>query len=207
MLAITRQESSFDAHARSYVGARGLMQLMPATARATAKQIDVPYSVTRLTSDPAYNAMLGSAHLGTLIEGYSGSYIMSVAAYNAGASRVGEWQSSYGDPRSTAVDPIDWIENIPFSETRNYVQRVMENMEVYRTQLAASPQKIRIAEDIRRNTGAPISTPVPAPGHIPLASPASEEASAVPDDGPQAPDVSTSDRPSTPSKKRQHAKP
>jgi soluble lytic murein transglycosylase len=147
------------------------MQLMPATARTTARQVGVPYSVSRLTSDPAYNAMLGSAHLGSLIDDYSGSYVMSIAAYNAGATRVGEWQGQFGDPRSTAVDPIDWIENIPFSETRNYVQRVMENLEIYRTRLAGSGQKVRLSDDIRRNTGAPIATPVPIPGKIPLASP------------------------------------
>ncbi|MDO8287901.1 MAG: lytic transglycosylase domain-containing protein [Parvibaculum sp.] len=169
---LSRQESEFDPEAQSPVGARGLMQLMPATARATARQIDVPYSLPRLTSDPAYNAMLGSAHLGDLIEGYDGSYIMSIAAYNAGASRVSEWRGDYGDPRSTIIDPIDWIENIPFSETRNYVQRVIENMEVYRTQLSTTPQKIRISDDIRRNTGAPISTPAPKPGQTPLAAPA-----------------------------------
>jgi soluble lytic murein transglycosylase len=168
---LSRQESEFDPAAMSPVGARGLMQLMPATARIVARQISVPYSVSRLTSDPAYNAMLGSAHLGDLIDGYSGSYIMSVAAYNAGATRVGEWQDQFGDPRSTAVDPIDWIENIPFSETRNYVQRVMENMEIYRTRLSGSAQKVRLSEDIRRNTGAPITAAAPIPGKIPLASP------------------------------------
>lgn len=168
---LSRQESEFDPAARSPVGARGLMQLMPATARMTARQISVPYSTDRLTTDPAYNAMLGSAHLGDLIEGYSGSYVMGIAAYNAGATRVSEWQGQYGDPRSTAVDPIDWIENIPFSETRNYVQRVMENLEIYRTRLKGSAQKIRLGDDIRRNTGAPITTAAPIPGKIPLASP------------------------------------
>jgi soluble lytic murein transglycosylase len=168
---LSRQESEFDPQAKSPVGARGLMQLMPNTAKTVARQIDVPYSKSRLTTDPAYNAMLGSAHLGDLIQGYSGSYVMSVAAYNAGSSRVDEWTTKFGDPRSTSVDPIDWIENIPFSETRNYVQRVMENLEVYRTRLSGSAQKIQLADDIRRNTGAPISTPAPTPGVVPLASP------------------------------------
>ena len=165
------------------------MQLMPNTARMVARQIDVPYSRDRLTSDPAYNAMLGSAHLGDLIQGYSGSYIMSVAAYNAGSSRVSQWQDQFGDPRSTAVDPIDWIENIPFSETRNYVQRVMENTEVYRTRLSGSAQPIRITDDIQRNTGAVISTPVPVSGMIPLASPLAPAAIMTPvveDDEPSA---------------------
>ncbi|MGV8995864.1 MAG: transglycosylase SLT domain-containing protein [Parvibaculaceae bacterium] len=200
---LSRQESEFDPEARSPVGARGLMQLMPNTARATARQIDMPYSLDRLTSDPAYNAMLGSAHLGTLIEDFNGSYIMSIAAYNAGASRVGEWRDAYGDPRSTAVDPIDWIENIPFSETRNYVQRVMENFEVYRTQLSATPQKIRIGDDIHRNTGTPVTTPPPAAGHLPLASPIIEDAPSV---DAEAPDITNSDVPLAPSKKRRQAK-
>ncbi|WP_185681042.1 lytic transglycosylase domain-containing protein [Parvibaculum sedimenti] len=160
---LSRQESEFDAGVVSPAGARGLMQLMPGTAKIVARQIKVPYSTDRLTSDPAYNAMLGSAHLGDLIENYSGSYIMSVAAYNAGGSRVGEWMGQFGDPRSAAVDPIDWIENIPFSETRNYVQRVMENTEIYRTRLNGVPGRIRLKEDLSRHTGAPITTPSPMP--------------------------------------------
>ncbi len=161
VLGLSRQESEFDPAAKSPVGARGLMQLMPATAKMVARQINVPYSRSRLTTDPAYNAMLGSAHLGDLIEDFNGSYIMSITAYNAGTTRVGEWQGQYGDPRASTVDPIDWIENIPFSETRNYVQRVMENMEIYRTRLSGSAQKIRIADDIRRNTGQPVASPTP----------------------------------------------
>ena len=186
---LSRQESEFDPQARSPVGARGLMQLMPNTARMVARQVDVPYSRDRLTSDPAYNAMLGSAHLGDLIQGYDGSYIMSIAAYNAGASRVGEWQGQFGDPRSTAIDPIDWIESIPFSETRNYVQRVMENLEVYRTRLSNTSQPIRISDDIRRNTGTVITTPAPVRGMIPLASPLAPAVSMTPvveDDEPAA---------------------
>lgn len=158
VFGLSRQESEFDPTAQSPVGARGLMQLMPATAKMVARQINVPYSRSRLTTDPAYNAMLGSAHLGDLIGNFNGSYIMSIAAYNAGSTRVDEWQEQYGDPRSSTADPIDWIENIPFSETRNYVQRVMENLEIYRTRLSGSAQKVRIADDIRRNTGAPVAS-------------------------------------------------
>ena len=159
---LSRQESEFDPAAKSPVGARGLMQLMPATAKVVARQIDVPYSRNRLTSDPAYNAMLGTAHLGDLIEGFDGSYIMSVAAYNAGKRRVDNWEEDYGDPRSPTVDPIDWIENIPFSETRNYVQRVMENLEVYRTRLSGQAQKVRISDDIRRSSTIPPAKPLTA---------------------------------------------
>lgn len=177
---LSRQESEFDPGAISSAGARGLMQLMPATARMVARQISVPYSPSRLTSDPAYNAMLGAAHLGDLVQNYSGSYIMSVAAYNAGSSRVSDWTGQFGDPRSPAVDPIDWIESIPFSETRNYVQRVMENLEVYRSRLAGKPEPVRIGDDLRRSNGAPAAAPPPsatpasdgaASARVPLASP------------------------------------
>lgn len=195
---LSRQESEFDAGVISPAGARGLMQLMPATAKHVARQISVPYSPSRLTSDPAYNAMLGSAHLGDLIDNYTGSYIMSIAAYNAGATHVGEWAEQFGDPRSSAVDPVDWIENIPFSETRNYVQRVMENLEVYRTRLSGTPQRIQISNDLRRNTGAPITAAAPAPGKIPLASPlvpASAMAPVVEEDEEKDADTSPKDAP------------
>ena len=170
---LSRQESEFDPQALSPAGARGLMQLMPTTARMVAKQVGLPYAPGKLT-DPVYNATLGAAHLGDLVENeFGGSYIMSIAAYNAGSSRVRQWVTQYGDPRSTAVDPIDWIESIPFSETRNYVQRVMENMEVYRGRLSGTVEPVRIDEDLRRHTGAPITAPAPAPRltNIPLAPP------------------------------------
>ncbi|MAM93831.1 MAG: transglycosylase [Parvibaculum sp.] len=171
---LSRQESEFDPQALSPAGARGLMQLMPRTARMVAGQVGLPYSSARLT-DPVYNATLGAAHLGDLVENeFSGSYIMSIAAYNAGASRVRQWVTQYGDPRSTAVDPIDWIESIPFSETRNYVQRVMENLEVYRGRLSGQTEPVRIEADLVRYRGAtPITTPAPSPSpsNVPLAPP------------------------------------
>jgi soluble lytic murein transglycosylase len=206
---LSRQESEFDPNALSPAGARGLMQLMPGTARIVARQIGVPYSPGRLT-DPDYNATLGAAHLGDLVENeFSGSYIMSIAAYNAGSSRVRQWVTKYGDPRSTAVDPIDWIENIPFSETRNYVQRVMENMEVYRGRLSGKAEEVRIDEDLRRYEGAaPITTPppTPMPGNVPLAPPSATAAPAItpasatpsplspPGEGVMAPVVEAEDR-------------
>lgn len=146
--SIARQESEFRHDVVSHAGARGLMQVMPATARATARQAGLAFDAKRLTSDPAYNAQIGSAHLGELIDKYGGSYIMTFAAYNAGASRVAEWVDTYGDPRSPGVDPIDWVERIPFTETRNYVQRVMENVQVYRARLGKSP--LLIETDLRR---------------------------------------------------------
>jgi soluble lytic murein transglycosylase len=130
--AIARQESAFAPRALSTAGAKGLMQMIDATAKSTAQQIGVAFDKARLIEDPAFNAFLGAAHLGQLISDFRGSYIMTFAAYNAGPRRVKEWIEAYGDPRDPAVDPVDWVERIPFTETRNYVQRVTENLEIYR---------------------------------------------------------------------------
>ncbi len=149
VFAIARQESTFDPRAVSHAGARGLLQLMPATARATARTYGLPFDQGRLTSDPAYNARIGAAHLGELIAEFNGSYILTFVAYNAGRGRAREWIEKYGDPRDPRVDPVDWVERIPFSETRNYVQRVMENVQVYRARLENS-NGLRIEADLRR---------------------------------------------------------
>lgn len=149
LLAMSRQESAFDPQAISHAGARGLMQLMPATARRTAKKIKVGYSADRLTSDPQYNATLGSAHLAELLENFDGNYVLAVAAYNAGGGRVRRWLRQNGDPRTEEVDAVDWIELIPFTETRDYVQRVMGNLQVYRTRLAQNGDaRLRLTEDL-----------------------------------------------------------
>jgi soluble lytic murein transglycosylase len=127
--AIARQESQFDRQATSKVGAKGLMQLMPGTARQTAPSAGLSYSYENL-SDPQYNVMLGSTYFNQLRSQYGGSYVLAVAAYNAGPGNVNKWIRNNGDPR-TGIDVLNWIENIPFSETRNYVQRVLENAVVY----------------------------------------------------------------------------
>lgn len=145
---IARQESVFNPGAVSPAGARGLLQLMPATAQITARKAGLPFAVNRLTSDPAYNATLGAYHLNELVDQFNGSYIMTFAAYNAGPRRVSEWIAKYGDPRDPRVDAIDWVERIPFTETRNYVQRVMENVQVYREQLGTG--RLTIQEDLKR---------------------------------------------------------
>ncbi|WP_415237426.1 transglycosylase SLT domain-containing protein [Sneathiella sp.] len=153
ILAITRQESAFAEDAISHAGARGLMQLMPATARAVSRRLKVPYTKSRLTSDPAYNTLLGSTYLGRLIDNYDGSYILAIASYNAGSSRVRQWISEWGDPRTGDIDVIDWIELIPFSETRNYVQRVLENLQVYRQLLGNTGYRmVQIDEDLTRGS-------------------------------------------------------
>jgi soluble lytic murein transglycosylase len=135
-LALMRQESNFDTGAVSPVGARGLMQLMPATARATARKLGLTHTDAKLTAEPAYNMALGTAYLADQIETFDGAVPLALAAYNAGPHRVRQWLSEAGDPRiplsQGGADPIDWIERIPFSETRNYVQRVTESIAIYR---------------------------------------------------------------------------
>lgn len=132
VLAVVRQESSFYDEAVSRAGARGLMQLMPATARQVARRLKVPYSRQKLLSDPDYNLMLGRAYLAELAATYDGSYILALAAYNAGPARADLWIRTFGDPRKPGVDPVDWIESLPFEETRNYVQRIIESLVIYR---------------------------------------------------------------------------
>ena len=150
ILAIVRQESEFDPGAVSSAKARGLMQLMPGTAKITARQVGMTYNLTSLTSDPGYNISLGSAYLGDLIDRWGGSYVLAIASYNAGPGRAQEWIDAWGDPRNPGVDPVDWVELIPIPETRNYVQRVIENLEVYRYRLAGAPVPLRIKEDLKR---------------------------------------------------------
>jgi soluble lytic murein transglycosylase len=128
---IIRQESSFERTAVSNAGARGLMQLMPATARQAAGRVGVPYELGRLTEDPGYNVLLGSHHLAELMDEWSGNAVLVAAAYNAGSGNVRRWIASNGDPRLPGADVVRWIEDIPFSETRNYIQRVLENTVVY----------------------------------------------------------------------------
>lgn len=131
--AIARQESAFQARAKSHAGAKGLMQMLTSTARVTARRKGIPFDANRLISDPAFNAQLGAAHLGDLMEEHPGSLTLVFAAYNAGGGRVNQWIKAYGDPRKEGVDPIDWVERIPIAETRHYVQRVTENLGVYRS--------------------------------------------------------------------------
>jgi soluble lytic murein transglycosylase len=135
VFAIARQESEFNARARSYVGARGLMQLMPGTAKGLARKYKVAHSTAKLTSQPTYNVMLGTALLGDLIRRFNGSYILTFVGYNAGPGNARKWIKRYGDPRAGKTDPIDWIESIPYTETRKYVQKVMQNVHIYRSQL------------------------------------------------------------------------
>jgi len=142
VLAVIRQESEFDQEAHSYVGARGLMQLMTYTAKLVAKQAKLPYIKNKLKSDPSYNIKLGSFYLAGLLEQYEGSYPFALAAYNAGPKRVRYWKKINGDPQKKQIDYVNWVELIKFKETRNYVQRVLENVNVYKYILGGKPVKI-----------------------------------------------------------------
>ena len=137
-LGLIRQESSFDVEAMSPAGARGLMQLMPATAASVARRLNEPFSVPALTVDTGYNMRLGAAYLQELLDRFSGALPLAAAAYNAGPSRVQDWIAGYGDPLAGPVGMLDWIELIPFNETRNYVQRVIENMVIYRARCGST---------------------------------------------------------------------
>lgn len=166
ILGLSRQESEFKVNAYSSAKAKGMMQLLDGTAKITARKEGLPYKPSMLLADPDYNMTLGAAHLSHLLDRFSGSYVMVLAAYNAGPHRVKEWVNIYGDPRDPSVDPVDWVELIPFNETRNYVMRVLENVQVYRSQLDDLPLGTQLSEDITRGspaTFAAIGQNVPAP--------------------------------------------
>ncbi len=150
VLAVIRQESAFWVKARSHANAQGLMQIIPPTAERVAKAMGMSYSRHRLTSDPDYNMTLGQAYLSTVLAEFDGSYLLALSAYNAGPARARRWIKENGDPRSKEVDAIDWIEMIPFDETRNYVQRVLENLQVYRSRLADTEVALALENDLHQ---------------------------------------------------------
>ncbi|MGB8136588.1 MAG: lytic transglycosylase domain-containing protein, partial [Pseudolabrys sp.] len=147
--SIARQESHFNQKVVSSANAMGLMQVTPAAGIDTAAKFKVTYSRERLLKDPVYNMQIGAGELAILLGGYNGSYILTFAGYNAGRGRVKQWIAAYGDPRDPNVDPVDWVERIPISETRNYVERIMENLQVYRVRFGGG-SKLLIEADIRR---------------------------------------------------------
>ncbi|MXU64157.1 lytic transglycosylase domain-containing protein [Oceanomicrobium pacificus] len=151
-MAIARQESELNPMAVSPVGAMGLMQVMPATARKVADELGVDYSKSRLVNDWRYNAKLGTYYLSGLLERYDGSLVLSIAAYNAGPGRIDSWIELFGDPRLPQVDEVDWIETIPFRETRNYVMRVMEALHVYRARINGQAEDLRLTLDLSGGT-------------------------------------------------------
>ena len=147
--AIARQESAFNQAVVSPAQAYGLMQVTPDAGRYVCKRAGVGFDLSRMKTDPVYNAALGAAELGGLLEDYRGSYILTFAAYNAGRGSVKKWIERYGDPRDPKVDAVDWVEQIPFSETRNYVQRIMENLQVYRARFGGGT-RLQIEADLHR---------------------------------------------------------
>jgi soluble lytic murein transglycosylase len=165
--SVARTESAFDQRDKSPANAVGLMQVTPEAGRDTAKRFGITYDWDRMVSDPVYNTQMGAAELSALLREYGGSQIMTFAGYNAGRGRVREWVQAHGDPRDPKVDPVDWVERIPLSETRNYVQRVMENVLVYRARFegsgavaAKSGQRV-VTEDA--HAASPVAAAAPAP--------------------------------------------
>ena len=150
-LSIARRESEFDPEVISPAGARGLMQLMPGTAKDVSKDLELEYEVDRLLTDWRYNARLGSRYLQGLIEEFGPSYVLVAAGYNAGPRRPREWIERFGDPRTNHVDVIDWVESIPFRETRNYVMRVMESLPVYRARMSGQVAPLTLLQELRRS--------------------------------------------------------
>lgn len=148
-LAITRQESEFDPRARSPSGALGMMQLLPSTAKEVAKKNAIAYAAERLY-EPAYNMTLGSLYLKRLIDSYDGSYVLAIGAYNAGPGNVRKWVQSFGTPENDMDRAVNWIETVPFAETRNYIQRVLENLQVYRAVEGGSAEPLQLGADLKR---------------------------------------------------------
>src|SRR5258708_2207391 len=163
--SVARTESAFDQRDRSAAQAVGLMQVTPEAGRDTAKRFKITYDWDRLVSAPVYNTQIGGGELAALLREYRGSHIMTFAGYNAGRGRVQQWLKAYGDPRDPKVDPIDWVERIPFAETRNYVQRVMENLQVYRVRFGPAPPVMSTLDQPRATTReATALPPVPPSG-------------------------------------------
>lgn len=151
-LAITRQESSFTPRIQSHAGARGMMQFLPSTASGVARRMGLPYSPERLW-EADYNMQLGSYHLQELTDQFGGSWLLATVGYNAGPARPPQWVARCGDPRGAMISPPDFIECVPFTETRNYMMRVMENVQIYRARLNGGTAEIRLSEDLARGTG------------------------------------------------------
>jgi soluble lytic murein transglycosylase len=149
ILGIARQESEFDTTTLSHAGARGILQVMPVTARHVCRDYKIRCDIARLMKDPAYNTMLGSAYISDRMDEFRGSYILAIAGYNAGPGRAREWMREFGDPRDPKIDPIDWIHRIPIQETREYVQKVLSNLQIYRARLGEVATAVRLITDLR----------------------------------------------------------
>jgi soluble lytic murein transglycosylase len=170
-----RTESGFDQRDMSSAKAVGLMQVTPAAGRDTAKRFGVTYDWKRLVSDPVYNTQMGAAEISALLKDYRGSFVLTFAGYNAGRGRVEQWMAQHGDPRDPKIDAVDWVERIPFAETRNYVERVMENLAVYRGRFgdstAAIEPNLHRAVSIEWQSNPTAVEQRPAPIEVDLSSP------------------------------------
>jgi soluble lytic murein transglycosylase len=160
ILGIARQESEFNTSTFSGAGARGILQVMPITARHICRDYKLKCDIPRLMSDAAYNTMMGSAYIADRMDEFTGSYVLTLAGYNAGPGRAREWIREFGDPRHGGVDPIDWIHRIPIEETREYVQKVLSNIQIYRARLGET-NAVRLNADLKRMSTAP-ATKAPA---------------------------------------------
>jgi soluble lytic murein transglycosylase len=161
LLGIARQESEFNPNIVSGAGARGLLQVMPITANHVCKDYKLKCDVPRLLTDTSYNVMMGSAYIADRMSEFRGSYVLGIAGYNAGPGRARQWIAEFGDPRDPKVDVVDWIMRIPFEETRDYVQKVLANIQVYRARLGESQTALRLNEDILRARGMTKADAVP----------------------------------------------
>ena len=150
LLGIARQESEFSTEIVSGAGARGILQVMPVTARHVCRDYKLKCDLKRLLTDPSYNTMISSAYIADRMGEFDGSYVLGIAGYNAGPGRARQWIGEFGDPRDPGVDPEDWIHRIPFEETRDYVQKVLSNLQIYRARLGEGPSELKIAEDLMR---------------------------------------------------------
>ena len=183
LLSIARQESEFNTRTVSGAGARGILQVMPITARHVCRDYKIKCELDRLLTDGSYNTTIASAYITDRMAEFQGSYVLTFAGYNAGPGRARQWIREFGDPRDPKVDPVDWIHRIPFEETREYVQKVMSNVQVYRARLGEAVAPARIGEDLARARGLhrtpePAISPEPEPQPTPV--PRSESRAADP---------------------------
>lgn len=175
VLALIRQETEFDPVSVSHAGARGIMQVMPQELRRIARGADLPYRPNDIMANPDYAIQIGMAEFSGYVADWGNSLVLGAAAYNAGPTNVRHWIAAFGDPKAANVDPIDWVEEIPFSETRNYVQRVLENTEIYRDRLSGRDEKLRILADLYAPNAAPAIKVLSPPAPVPLPTPKPSE--------------------------------
>jgi soluble lytic murein transglycosylase len=163
LLSVARQESEFNAQTVSSAGARGILQVMPITARHVCRDYKLKCNIKRLLTDESYNTMISSAYIADRMAEFRGSYVLGLAGYNAGPGRARQWIGQFGDPRDSRIDVVDWIERIPFRETRKYVAKVLSNIQMYRARLGES-EPLRLEQDMQRAKSRRAASKRHAPG-------------------------------------------